>query len=248
MAASSSRRFGPGTGYRGAWAPSRITRSATPGGCGRTTASSGTAAPPPRIVIGHRYLPRRLASRGCGVGVEQSGDRRIAAQPVQAAAAAWPDAPDRDAQPSADLGVRHGWILHEHGDQPLAAWGRRVNASCSAVCRSPVSSSCSAMSVCWPGMCLASGTRPRACDLRVARRIAPHSRWVAVASQPGSAAGSWILSSWLTSCSQTLWPTSSASALLSRCLRQMDQISGAYRSKGCPRPTCRHLPRGSPGH
>ena len=69
-------------------------------------------------------LLKELASRGCGVGVEQSGDRRIAAQPVQAAAAAWPDAPDRDAQPRADLGVRHGWILHEHGDQPLATWGQ----------------------------------------------------------------------------------------------------------------------------
>ena len=28
---------------------------------------------------------------------------------------------DRDAQPDADLGVRHGWVLNEHGDQPLAA-------------------------------------------------------------------------------------------------------------------------------
>ena len=33
-----------------------------------------------------------------------------------------------------------------------------------------------------------------------------------VASQPGSAAGSRILSSWSTRCSQTFWPTSSASA------------------------------------
>jgi hypothetical protein len=50
--------------------------------------------------------------------------------------------------------------------------------------------------------------------------------------QPGgSAAGSRRLSRWSTSLSQTFWAVaSSASAASSRCLRQMDQISGAYRS------------------
>ena len=43
-----------------------------------------------------------------------------------------------------------------------------------------------------------------------------HSRRVVVASQPGSAAGSRTLSSWSTKCSQTVWPTSSASASASR--------------------------------
>jgi hypothetical protein len=56
---------------------------------------------------------------------------------------------------------------------------------------------------------------------------------VVVASQPGSAAGSRRLSSWSTRCSHTTWPTSSASAPPSRCLRQIDQISGAYRSTIC---------------
>ena len=40
-----------------------------------------------------------------------------------------------------------------------------------------------------------------------------------VASQPGSAAGLGRWSSWSASCSQTFRPTSLASALLSRCLR-----------------------------
>jgi hypothetical protein len=47
---------------------------------------------------------------------------------------------------------------------------------------------------------------------------------------PGSAAGSRILSSWPARWSQTLWPTSSASARLSRYLPHTDQMSGAYRS------------------
>jgi len=51
-----------------------------------------------------------------------------------------------------------------------------------------------------------------------------------VASQPGSAAGSRILSRCSTSLSQTVWAASWASAASSRCRRQMDQTSGAYRS------------------
>jgi len=54
------------------------------------------------------------------LGVDQGGDRRIAAQLLHAAAAAGPDAPDGDAQPGADLGVREGRVFEEQGDQPLA--------------------------------------------------------------------------------------------------------------------------------
>ena len=52
----------------------------------------------------------------------------------------------------------------------------------------------------------------------------------AAAAAGAEALASRVRSSWFTSCSQTIWPTSSASAPLSRCLRQMDQISVAYRS------------------
>jgi hypothetical protein len=65
-------------------------------------------------------LPGRFTGGRLAVGVDQGSDRRIAAQLVQAAAAAWPDASDRDAQPGADLGVRHGRVFGEQGDQPLA--------------------------------------------------------------------------------------------------------------------------------
>jgi hypothetical protein len=57
-------------------------------------------------------------------------------------------------------------------------------------------------------------------------------RGVALASQPGSAAGSLILSSWSTCRNQTFWPMSSASGLPGRYRRQMDRMSGAYRSTG----------------
>src|SRR6185437_14973029 len=50
------------------------------------------------------------------------GDGRVAVQFVQAAAAAGPDAADRDAQPGADLGVGHRRVFDEQGDQLLAAW------------------------------------------------------------------------------------------------------------------------------
>ena len=39
--------------------------------------------------------------------VDQADDCRVAAQPVQVAVAVGPDAPDRDTQPGADLGVGH---------------------------------------------------------------------------------------------------------------------------------------------
>src|SRR5689334_20156850 len=58
----------------------------------------------------------------CIFGVDQRGDRWIAAQLLHAPAAAGPDAPEGDAQPGADLGVWHGRVFEEHGDQPLARW------------------------------------------------------------------------------------------------------------------------------
>jgi kumamolisin len=51
--------------------------------------------------------------------VDQADDGRVAAQPVQGAAAVRADAPDRDAEPGADLGVGHGWIGDEQSQQPL---------------------------------------------------------------------------------------------------------------------------------
>jgi hypothetical protein len=56
-----------------------------------------------------------------GFGSDEYGDGRVLAQLVQAAAAGRPDAADRDAQPGADLGVRHRRVSGEHGDQLLAS-------------------------------------------------------------------------------------------------------------------------------
>src|SRR5689334_5577028 len=115
----------------------------------------------------------------------------------------------------------------------ISCWsrgGRCVNASRSAACRSAASSPCSIVSA-WPsGMFSASGSRLAACGTCALFRTRWHSRRVVVASQPGSAAGSRILPSWVTSSSQTFWPTSAVSIASSRYRRQSDQISGAYRS------------------
>jgi hypothetical protein len=139
-----------------------------------------------------------------------------------------PDAPGRAAQLGADLGVRHRRVLDEQGDELLgAARGQarerlpqhRVALGPEQLrFRRPVIVS---------GI---SGECRRASRFRAACRTRPHSRWVVVASQPGSAAGSRSDASWPTNRIQTLWPTSSASARPSRYLRQMDHISGAYRS------------------
>jgi hypothetical protein len=48
----------------------------------------------------------------------------MAAQLVQAAAAGGPDAAGRDTQLGADLGVRHGRVFDEQGDQLLAGGGQ----------------------------------------------------------------------------------------------------------------------------
>jgi predicted ATPase/DNA-binding CsgD family transcriptional regulator len=58
--------------------------------------------------LGHM---RRLA--GLGAGVDQCGDGWVTAQLVQAAAAARPDAADRDAQPGTDLRIRQRRIVNE---------------------------------------------------------------------------------------------------------------------------------------
>src|SRR5215831_11358134 len=52
----------------------------------------------------HPHSSHRL--RGAGLGVDEGGDGGVVAQLVEAAAAAGPDAADRDAQLGADLGVR----------------------------------------------------------------------------------------------------------------------------------------------
>jgi hypothetical protein len=59
-----------------------------------------------------------------GVCVDQRCDGRVAAQLVQEAAAVRADAADRDAQPGADLCIRHRRALGEHGEQPLATGGQ----------------------------------------------------------------------------------------------------------------------------
>ena len=107
--------------------------------------------------------------------------------------------------------------------------GKPLSAPRSAACRSAASSSSSTVATCSSEVFSALGACPASCRPRAARRTRTHSRRAVVASQPGSAAGSRTLSSWSTRCSQTLWPTSSASALRSSYLRQIDQISGAYR-------------------
>ena len=60
------------------------------------------------------------------------------------------------------------------------------------------------------------------------------------------AAGSRILSRCSTRCSHTFWPTFSASASPSRCLRQIDQISGMYRSTSASQACLSPLRRESP--
>jgi len=68
-----------------------------------------------------------------GFGVDERCDGRIAAQPVQAAAADRPDAADWDIRRGADFGVRDGRVLDELGNQPLAARGEVQE--CLAECR-----------------------------------------------------------------------------------------------------------------
>ncbi len=57
--------------------------------------------------------------RAC-VGVDQGSDGRVAAELVHVAAAGGPDAADGDTEPDADLGVGHGRVLKQQGDQLLA--------------------------------------------------------------------------------------------------------------------------------
>jgi len=62
---------------------------------------------------------------GRGVGVDQGGEGRVGAQLVEAAATQGPDAADRDTEGGADLGVGHGRVGGEQGEQLLGA-GREV--------------------------------------------------------------------------------------------------------------------------
>jgi hypothetical protein len=70
--------------------------------------------------------PHRSRRRQAALDVAPTGDheRFLVAQPLQAAAAVRPDAPGWDAQLGADLGVRHGRVLDEQGDQPMTFWGQ----------------------------------------------------------------------------------------------------------------------------
>jgi hypothetical protein len=55
-------------------------------------------------------------------GIDQGSNGRVAAQLVQAAATAGADAPDGDAQLSADLVVWHRGVFDQEREQPLAVW------------------------------------------------------------------------------------------------------------------------------
>jgi len=71
---------------------------------------------------GGAYSPsgnERPACCGSRFGVDQGCDGRVAAQLVQAAAAQRADAADRDDEGGADLGVGHGRVVDEQGDQLL---------------------------------------------------------------------------------------------------------------------------------
>jgi hypothetical protein len=57
-------------------------------------------------------------------GVDQRGDGRVTAQPVQAAGAARPDAADSDAQLGTDLRIGHGRVFDQQGDQLPTAGGQ----------------------------------------------------------------------------------------------------------------------------
>ncbi len=129
----------------------------------------------------------------------------------------------------------------------MSCWqrgGRWANASRSAALRSAASTSRSAASGSSPGMSSASTASPRASCLRAALSTRPHSRRVVVASQPGSAAGSRMNASWSTSRSQTLCPTSSASAGPAGTGGRSTRSAGHTGPRLRPRPAC---PRPGPG-
>jgi hypothetical protein len=162
-------------------------------------------------------------------GVYQRGNGRMAAQFFQAAGAGWPDAADRDAQPGADLGIGNRRVLDEQGNQ-LPAEGIQC---AERLAQRGVALGLQQLLVGRPGQLIREilnvkhiGNRARSARAAHEPAAFPPGR----GSQPGSAAGSRILSSWSTSRNQTLWLTSLASDAPSWCRRQMDQISGAYRS------------------
>ena len=132
--------------------------------------------------------------------------------------------------------------------QPVGRWAR---ASRNAVWRSANWSSCSgsypAAAAVASGVFAACGVCPWACGRRAACKARADSRAVAVASQAGSVAGSRIVSSWSASRHQTVRPTSPASASASRCRRQIDQTSGAYRSTSASQACWSRPGRGSLG-
>src|SRR5579862_10059075 len=82
-----------------------------------------TISPPSRPPQNTGPAGWRAARRSSGLpvclAVYQAGDGRVAAQPVQGAAAVRADASDRDAEPGADLGVGHGWVGDEQSQQSL---------------------------------------------------------------------------------------------------------------------------------
>jgi len=61
-------------------------------------------------------FPVRPALADHTFSVDQSRYCRVAAQLIQAAAAAWPNAPDWDAQRGADLGVWDGGVFGQQGE------------------------------------------------------------------------------------------------------------------------------------
>src|SRR6201986_4859480 len=116
--------------------PSRTTTAASPAASRRrdprTPGVCESAPSGPRSInltldtSFEKRISARLESAedGCSARPGQAGDGWMAAQLVQAAAAVRPDAADRDAQPGADLGIRHGRGLGQQDHQPLPAGGQ----------------------------------------------------------------------------------------------------------------------------
>ena len=178
--------------------------------------------------MSRRCLARYLVCRSCA-GVDQRGDGRVTAQLVQAAAAGRADAPGSDAQPGADLGVRLGRVGESMAISRWQQEGRCLSASRSAALRSAASSSCSAITARSSGMLLGVQHVPGC--LRSARAQTPG------AFSPGRGGEPAGKRSRIAECVKPfhqVQPHALADVVgvgvARRRLRQMAQISGAYRS------------------
>src|SRR5437660_889035 len=96
----------------------------------RTGWQSWATATPRRlapVLIATALAGHVSTCRARGFVVDQGSDGRVAAQPVQAPSAVGSDAPGRDAQPRADLGIRYRRVCDGQGEQLLAGGGQPGN-------------------------------------------------------------------------------------------------------------------------